>query len=90
MNQSHDSNHKLENRQFFPREIDSEVCLYLHEGRKQPNIVASFWFRGFILQKGRTSNGRGRSKSNERLFHPISRDYGFYPPRGSFDAAQGP
>ena len=26
---------------------------------------------------------------NERLFHPILRDYGFYPPRGSFDAAWG-
>ena len=24
------------------------------------------------------------------LFHPIPRDYGFYPPLGSFDAALGP
>ena len=24
------------------------------------------------------------------LFHPIPRDYGFYPPLGSFDASLGP
>ena len=49
---------------------------------------------GFVLIRPTASllytEGLVQKVYNEILFHPITRDYGFYPPRGSFDASQGP